>query len=277
MKNTKLALYIAAELFLALMAGLIFVSTGNLANMATEAGLYETIERAVQQLYIYQALVVFIPFLVIFGLIIKEILKYIKEKEEQKKLAEEQANTVETEVQEDPEELRREQEEQIRKQMEMKRERLYSCIEEKYKALKNRDEKSISEFILGCLAQEYEITQAEIFLTKKKNDAEKLVLSATYAFYVPEEKVYEFDLGEGLIGQVAKASESLYLDELPEGYITVKSGLGSATPSHLLLVPWNDDKDHAFAVVEIASFKPFHKADIEMIEGLSKKIREYYQ
>ena len=277
MKNIKLALYIVAELFLVFMAGLIFVSTGRLANLANQEGWYEKVESAVQQLYIFQALVIFIPFLIIFGLIIREILNSVKIREAKRKLEDKQLNTLETEVEEDPEELRRAQEEQLRKEIDQKRQRLYSCIEEKHKALESRDEKSISEFILGCLANEYEITQAEIFLSKKKDDVEKLVLSATYAFYVPEEKVFEFELGEGLIGQVAKAGESLYLDELPEGYITVKSGLGSATPSHLLLVPWKDDQENTVAVIEIASFKPFHKSDIELIEGLNKKIREFYQ
>jgi hypothetical protein len=244
MKNIKLAVYIVIELLLTLISRLIFVNTGKIASLTSETSLADSILPIVQNLYVLQGLILFIPFLIILGLIIKELAYISKEKQENKRKALEVTDVVEVESEEDTEEALRIQEELFNKAMDEKQLKLFNCVEERLKNQKNKATKSISETILGCIASVYEITQAEIFLHEKREDTEKLVLSATYAFYVPEEKVYEFQMGEGLIGQVAKAGEPLYMSELPQGYITVKSGLGESTPSHLAIIPWKNKENN---------------------------------
>lgn len=276
MKNIKLAVYIIIELLLILMARLIFINTGKIGSLTIETSVGETILPIVQNLYILQGLVLFIPFLVVLGLIIMELAAISKEKQEIKQKASVVSDVVEIESEEDTQEALRIQEELLQKSMEEKQQKLFHCLEDKLKNQKAKTTKATSETILGCIASVYEITQAEIFLHQKSDDHEKLVLSATYAFYVPEEKVFEFEMGEGLIGQVAKAGEPLYMSELPQGYITVKSGLGESTPSHLAIIPWKNKENNSFAILEVASFKPFVKQDIELLQKLSEKISDFY-
>ncbi len=276
MRKVKIPIYIGIELLLLIMARLLFINAGKIGSVTSETPLFDQVSPILQNLYILHALLVFIPFLVILGLIIREIVRFSKEKKEALEKKQEVDSQAQEEVQVDEEELRKEQEKLLQTEIVNRRQQLYQCIEKTFKENASQEHKIISEKILGCLAHNYEITQGEIFLRQKTEETDSLVLSATYAFYIPEEKVYEFQMGEGLIGQVAKAAEALYLDELPQGYITTKSGLGSATPSHLLIVPWKASDDSIFAVLELASFKPFEKYDIELIEGLSEKIREYY-
>lgn len=71
--------------------------------------------------------------------------------------------------------------------------------------------------------------------------------SATYAF------------GEGLIGRVAAEAAPLFIDKLPENYITIFSGLGSASPSYLVIVPVQNT-DGLKGVLELALFTPVNKA-----------------
>lgn len=276
MNRIKLFLYIAIEVFLIIMARILFVSTGRIDALASEAGLQNQTGTLIQNLYIFQALVVFVPFLVVIGLIIYEIAEHKRNKKLRQDKESDATQAEQKEDEADLEKVRQEREEQLRLEFENKKQSLHNCIDKALKGKTAEDKKAISETILGCLADVYEVTQAEIFVRDKTEEADKLVLSATYAFYIPDEKVFEFQLGEGLIGQVAKAAEPLYLDELPQGYITVKSGLGSATPSHLLIVPWTREEDNTFAVLEIASFKEFDKQDVEIIQGLSEKLRDFY-
>lgn len=276
MNRIKLFLYIVIEIFLIVMARLLFVSTGRIDALTSDASLQEQIGVTIQHLYIFQALVVFIPFLVVIGLIIYEIAEHKRNKNLLKDKVTDATQAEQKEDEADTEKIRQEREEQLKLEFENKKQNLNKSLETALKGKTTEDKKVVSETILACLADVYEVTQAEIFVRNKTEETDKLVLSATYAFYIPDEKVFEFQLGEGLIGQVAKAAEPLYLDELPQGYITVKSGLGSATPSHLLIVPWTREEDNTFAVLEIASFKEFDKQDVEIIKGLSEKLRDFY-
>jgi hypothetical protein len=267
MKQPKLILYIVIELMLILAARLIFINTSRLAGAASQDSA-----TIVQNLYILQSLVLFIPFIIVLILIFKELSKINHDKKELLNQQSVQTITAENINELEQQEALRLQEEHIQKELQEKKEKLYACLEEKFAGKSAADHKKVSEKILGCIASAYEITQAEIFLKKD----EKLVLSSTYAFYVPEEKVFEFEMGEGLIGQVAKAGEPLLLNELPSGYITVKSGLGQSTPSHLLIIPWKDLSEDTFAVLEIAAFKAFRKEDVLILTGLSDRIRKFY-
>jgi len=153
---------------------------------------------------------------------------------------------------------------------------IFKCLDSKIGNGQNIGHKQISEKVLSCISQFYEISQGEIFVRQTADNDELLVFSASYAYYVPDEKIFEFKVGEGLIGQVAKAGKPFILEEIPEGYITVKSGLGSASPTCLLICPWNDEQNKVFAVIELATFRKFSAEDIEVIESIAKKVTVLY-
>lgn len=53
--------------------------------------------------------------------------------------------------------------------------------------------------------------------------------------------------------QAAANGKTLYVDDIPEGYIYVISGLGSASPKYLLIVPFKK-QEQVIGMLEIASF-----------------------
>jgi hypothetical protein len=277
MRKFKLYAYLIAGILLIFLARLIFIITGRIGLIAEESNLLSQVEPHLQNLYILQAIVLFVPFIIIIWLIFIHLAEMNQQKKEalQKNMELEEQETAQ--IEEDTAEVLALKEQKLKEEIESKRQLLDQCFHEKFKNKKPSDHKKVSELLMGCLSKVYEITQAEIFLLTKEDEKEKLALSATYAFYVPEEKVYEFEIGEGLIGQVAKAGEPLYMDNLPQGYITVKSGLGESTPSHLVIIPWKNKENELFAVLEIASFKPFEKYDIEILEQLGEKTRDFYE
>ena len=64
---------------------------------------------------------------------------------------------------------------------------------------------------------------------------------------VPE----RFTLREGLLGRVAAEGKPIAIADVPEDYFTIGSGLGSDTPRHLVIAPFNAD-GLVNAVVEFA-------------------------
>jgi len=70
-----------------------------------------------------------------------------------------------------------------------------------------------------------------------------------------------FSRGEGLNGQVAAAEKPQQIEDIPEDYFNLTSGLGKAKPKFLYLLPIMKD-EHCFALIELASFE---KQDLELI------------
>lgn len=142
---------------------------------------------------------------------------------------------------------------------------------------KNKSKTEICEEILSIIGKEIEIVQGEIFLlkTENNNDFSFFELIATYAYYIPKEQKVEFEYGEGLVGQVAKGQEHLYIGNVPEDYIKVASGLGKAVPNRLLILPILKDKV-TIGIMELASFKEIQEPEIELLISINEEIGDLF-
>lgn len=160
---------------------------------------------------------------------------------------------------------------------ETKRQNIISCFEKEIFSHSGKSEKFVAEKILSCISRTYELTQAEIFIrviNAKKKTSFKLL--ATYAIHITEDHLAEFDLGEGLIGQVAQSGRYHYIDKLPDGFLTVSSGLGQSDTNCLLVFPLKDKRGETFAVIELASFRPFSLQDIKLLESVSENLIPFF-
>ncbi|MEJ0031900.1 MAG: GAF domain-containing protein [Bacteroidota bacterium] len=84
-------------------------------------------------------------------------------------------------------------------------------------------------------------------------------LKLTYGYAIGNHTA-SFKLGEGLVGRVAAEGERLYLNKLPDNYITVFSGLGNSSPKYLALIPIKN------GVIEIATFNEINDSTLKHIE-----------
>ena len=111
------------------------------------------------------------------------------------------------------------------------------------------------EKVLWKVSNDLEAVQGAVFLTKQKDkDIKVIELFAGYAYYLPESKILTYEFGEGLAGQVAKDGRLVNISSIPEGYISVISGLGKSSPTNLILVPVKNEQEKVLGVIEIASF-----------------------
>jgi putative methionine-R-sulfoxide reductase with GAF domain len=126
---------------------------------------------------------------------------------------------------------------------------------------------------LHAVCKELEAGQGAIYLSKIEDEKRSLVLNAGYALSHGESTVIRFEYGEGLVGQVAASGNSIYLDEIPEGYIKIISGLGTASPRYLYLNPIKKN-DQIVGVIEVASFKNITQDQQRFISEATQQIAQ---
>ncbi len=80
----------------------------------------------------------------------------------------------------------------------------------------------------------------------------KLVNRATYAYNRQRFIKQEYEIGRGLVGEVAYEKEMIYRTEIPDEYFTVKSGLlGDTKPKSLIILPLMQEEELQ-GIIEIA-------------------------
>jgi len=68
---------------------------------------------------------------------------------------------------------------------------------------------------------------------------------------------------------VAKDGRAIKLSQIPEGYMEVVSGLGSAYPHYLMLFPAKNNNQEVKAVIELATFKNIVGQDLIFLEEMA--------
>jgi putative methionine-R-sulfoxide reductase with GAF domain len=129
----------------------------------------------------------------------------------------------------------------------------------------------LSDTIISNLVKYLGANQGGIFLVNDLHGEVVLNLVACYAYerkkYI-EKTIHE---GEGLVGQCLLEKDTIYLTEVPDNYVKITSGLGSANPNCVVVQPLTIN-DELVGVVEIASFKVLDKFEMEFLAKLSENI-----
>lgn len=125
--------------------------------------------------------------------------------------------------------------------------------------------------MLEELCKELEASVGAAFMTVKIEDKRYIDFIGGYAYHLPDSQLLRFEFGEGLAGQVAKSAKPIIVSEVPQGYISVVSGLGKATPKYMMALPIIAN-EQVLGVIEIASFKPMEEKELafanQVIEGI---------
>jgi putative methionine-R-sulfoxide reductase with GAF domain len=135
-------------------------------------------------------------------------------------------------------------------------------VEKKVKQVKGF-EKRAGKYI-SAVSEQLEASQGLLYLTKKDKEGRYAEMISGYAFTLAESEKIRYEFGDGLVGQVAKDGKAMNICDIPEGYIKIISGLGSSSPTHLLIIPIKHG-DEVVAVVELASFKAFTEENVTLV------------
>ncbi|KAB7705950.1 response regulator [Bacillus aerolatus] len=111
-----------------------------------------------------------------------------------------------------------------------------------------------------------------VFYMKQGNGEEtKYQKLAAYAYNDQEAGKDSFCLGEGLVGQCALENRTISLHQVPADYIKIASGLGSASPANVLVIP-AEFQGEVLAVIELASFEPFNPLEQMLLQEVMDNI-----
>lgn len=120
--------------------------------------------------------------------------------------------------------------------------------------------------LLSTICKQLEASHGAFYQAETEDKKKMVRLKASFAMSIAESEDISFEFGEGLVGQVAKEQKTLYLNDIPGGYIKIISGLGQASPNYLLIIPVVAD-GQLNGVVEIAGFVPVKNEDISTLEN----------
>ena len=112
---------------------------------------------------------------------------------------------------------------------------------------------------------------AQVGVVYLADSAENLHLTASYAYTRRKNPATTVKPGEGLVGQAAIERKPILITDVPADYVVVDSGLGTAPPRNLTLVPLVLG-DTVKGVIELGSLKPVSKTQIELLRLTAENI-----
>lgn len=131
------------------------------------------------------------------------------------------------------------------------------------------DIKKLSEAVIIESVKYLKANQGGVFiLNDSDEDDVYLELMASVAYNRKKFIKKKISIGDGLIGQCFLEKEKIYMTNIPEDYIEIKSGLGTTNPRNLIIVPLKLE-DNVLGIIEIASFNLFEEFEIEFIERIA--------
>ena len=130
----------------------------------------------------------------------------------------------------------------------------------------------LADDIMVNLVKYVKANQGGIFIYQDTdpNDVYLELLSA-YAYNRKKFIKKKVQLGEGLVGSCAQEKYTIYLTDIPDDYIEIESGIGSANPTSLLIVPLKIENE-ILGVIELASFNEMKPFEIELVEKIAESI-----
>lgn len=125
--------------------------------------------------------------------------------------------------------------------------------------------------IISNLVTYLSANQGGFYLVEEEETGKYFSMKACFAYDRKKFANKRTGWDEGLIGTCAMERQSLYISEIPDGYLTITSGLGQANPRYLLIVPLMMQTD-VLGIIEIASFHPIDTYQIRFVESVAESI-----
>ncbi len=135
-----------------------------------------------------------------------------------------------------------------------------------------KDLKTVGKLILSKLAPLVNAQHGVFYLNEPAENGEPVLkLLASYAYRERKHLAQQFKVGEGLVGQCAYEKERILLTNVPPDYIEISSGLGSAPPLNIVVLPVLFEGE-VMAVIELASFNRFSDIHLAFLDQLTESI-----
>jgi putative methionine-R-sulfoxide reductase with GAF domain len=137
--------------------------------------------------------------------------------------------------------------------------------------LNYQDAQLLAKDAIKKIVKHMKVEQGGIFINEQRNEKEILVLTSAYGYDKIKLMNSEIEIGESLPGKCAEERKVIQINDLPEGYTFIGSGLGENTPKSLLLVPMIYE-NKLFGVIEIASLNEIFEYKLNFIQVVAERM-----
>ncbi len=134
-----------------------------------------------------------------------------------------------------------------------------------------RDAIVVARRLLSELAGVVSAQQGAFYLGEASDDTEEYRLVASYAAHERKHVPTVYRAGEGLVGQASLEKHHLLVTDLPSDYAQIRSGLGAAAPTNLIVLPIVFE-GRSLAVLELASFTRFGPVHRTFLDRLAESL-----
>ncbi|WP_017583039.1 HAMP domain-containing protein [Nocardiopsis valliformis] len=121
----------------------------------------------------------------------------------------------------------------------------------------HRDLKELARLIMTEVTPLIKAQHGACYLPEDQNNEGVFRLYAGFGFDPPEERL-RIRKGVGLAGEALSQQVEQQISNVPPGYVTIQSGLGSAQPGHLYILPIVTE-GRSLGVIEFASYEEFRE------------------
>lgn len=134
-----------------------------------------------------------------------------------------------------------------------------------------RDLLTVANLILSEVSPLVNAQHGVFYILEDEDEHPMLKLVGSYAYQSRKNLSDRFALGEGLVGQCAIERQRILLQNVPENYVRISSGLGDCTPLNIVVLPILFEGE-VRAVIELASMQEFTDTYLSLLDQLTESI-----
>ncbi|MEU1479154.1 HAMP domain-containing protein [Streptomyces sp. NPDC005760] len=135
----------------------------------------------------------------------------------------------------------------------------------------HRDLPVVAELIMDELTPLVSAQFGAFYLAEDTERGHELRLVGSYGYPDDDERPTRIPVGRSLVGQAARNRRMVTVEELPEGYVAISSGLGHAVPAALVVLPIVVE-EQVLGVIELASVSRFTQIHQDFLAQLMPTI-----
>lgn len=133
------------------------------------------------------------------------------------------------------------------------------------------DRTTLGRAFISKLAPTVGASYGVFYLVESENDNQVLSKIASYADTGDSLGLDKIRMGEGITGQCALQNQPVILEQVPNEYIKIASGLGSSKPDYVAVFP-SAVEDKVLAVVELAGFGRLTETHTEYLKQVMNNV-----
>lgn len=127
----------------------------------------------------------------------------------------------------------------------------------------------LSKTIISELVKYLDANQGSLYVIDDEKNI--MALSGCYAWDRVKLIEGEVEIGDGLVGQCWQEKDTIYMNDVPEDYIKITSGLGKANPTSILITPLIHNT-HVYGIIELASFHEIENYQIDFVKRVAETV-----